>query len=191
MAVIIPPNLRASRDRLPELRRQLLALAKKEVLVGFPDGGPTRTDNAAITNASLAYVHNTGSPAAGIPQREFMTSGIKTQEDRLTDMLSRLLKSVIQGRTADIDKGYHRIGAVAVSAIKNRISAGVPPPLAESTLLARANRKHGSRKGAKAELASRAAGNAPSTDLAKPLLDTAQMRNAVAYVVRERSKRRG
>ncbi len=57
-------------------------------------------------------------------------------------------------------------------------------PLADSTVEARARR---GRKGAKAELARRAAGESPGTDLVKPLIDTGQYRRAITHVVRDKN----
>lgn len=56
-------------------------------------------------------------------------------------------------------------------------------PLADSTVEARARR---GRKGAKAELARRAAGESPGTELVKPLIDTGQYRRAITHVVRDK-----
>lgn len=56
-------------------------------------------------------------------------------------------------------------------------------PLADSTVEARARR---GRKGATLELARRAAGESPGTDLAKPLIDTGQYRRAITHVVRDK-----
>ena len=67
--------------------------------------------------------------------------------------------------------------------IKNYIADGVAPPLANATLRKRARK---GRKGAQAELDRRAQGEEPGMDLAKPLEDTGQMRNAVTFAIRNR-----
>jgi len=74
-------------------------------------------------------------------------------------------------------------GLAAQSSVRALISSGIGPALSEATLRNRARR---GRKGAKEELASRAAGQQPSTELAKPLIDTAQYRNSITYVLRKR-----
>jgi hypothetical protein len=93
------------------------------------------------------------------------------------------------GGDADaLRRGLDVIGLEATSAVKNRLTSGPWAPLADATLRARARRAVGGgvgiRKGARAELAARAAGAAPSSQFAKPLIDTAQMRNAINYVIR-------
>jgi hypothetical protein len=59
--------------------------------------------------------------------------------------------------------------------------------LSEVTLRRRAAK---GRKGAKKELMRRAQGLAPSTAFAKPLIDSAQMRNALNYVIRAKQDRK-
>ena len=189
----LPPNLRLTRDNLAAVVAELRALADKEILVGFPAESTERDpepgeDSSPITNAALGYIHNNGMPEQNIPQREFMESGIREVRDEITDGLTAIARAiVVQGATSgDVEKYMHRVGSVAEVAIKDRVNEGVPPPLADSTLRERASR---GRKGAKMELERRAAGEDPSTDLSKPLIDTAQLRNAIKYVIRSRSER--
>ena len=178
-------------DRIDDLRRDLMELAKSEILVGFPDETATRTEEdgekSPMTNAAIAYVQDNGAPEQNIPARPFMIPGIKSAQDRITDALGNLAKRTIRGGTMSVAQGLARVGSIAELAIKKKINEGIPPPLAESTLQDRARR---GRKGAKLELANRAAGEAASTEFAKPLVDTAQMRNAVKYVIRPRKQRK-
>ncbi len=67
--------------------------------------------------------------------------------------------------------------------MKNHIKAANFTPLADSTVEARARR---GRKGAKAELARRAAGESPGTTLAKPLYDTGKYLASITHVVRDK-----
>ena len=94
----------------------------------------------------------------------------------------------MDGQIAKINVELKSAGLIAQRTVKQVISAGDFAPLSEATLRARANRKVGGgvgiRKGARAELESRAAGNLPSTEFAKPLVDTGQLRNAITFVVR-------
>jgi hypothetical protein len=69
------------------------------------------------------------------------------------------------------------------NAVRTKITDGPFAPLADSTLRARARR---GRKGAVAELKSRAQGNAPNNANAKPLIDTGQLRKSITYVVRKK-----
>lgn len=170
----------------------LLELGKKEVLVGFPDTTAQRKEEdgspSEITNAALGYIHDTGMPEQNIPARPFMIPGMDNAEAAVTRHLVSAARAVLQRRGVDaINKGFERAGVSAMGAIKRKINEGVPPPLSEWTLRERAARGD---EGSMWELAWRAAGAPASTELAKPLIDTGQLRNAVNYVVRARKKRR-
>lgn len=117
--------------------------------------------------------------------------------------------TVVERQVADIDDGYTRIANELLEAVMaadltarqlkvvlavirktygfgkkfDRITNTGFTPLADSTVEARARR---GRKGAKAELARRAAGELPGTDLVKPLIDTGQYRRAITHVVRDK-----
>lgn len=186
-----PKNLKVSRDSVAQLRDQLKKLAELEVLVGFPEDSSAREENLGepeITNAALGYIHDNGDPDSRIPQREFMKPAMLEVQEPVTNMLMGLARGVLNSRGTDVEAGLHRIGSKVELAIKNKINEGIPPPLADSTVRNRARR---GREGAMWELAWRAAGVPPGVDgLAKPLVDTAQMRNAVKYVVRKRKARK-
>lgn len=183
-------NLTVRGKGFADLRDQVRALAEKEVLVGFPEETterrPDEEEPAGMTNAALGYVHDNGQPEVNIPARPFMEPGIRAAEEGIVAGLFRTARQALLGSVDAVDKGLHLVGLRAKLGIQNAINEGVPPPLADSTLRARARR---GRKGAKEELARRANGEAPGVDLAKPLVDTAQMRNAVNYVIRDRNKR--
>jgi hypothetical protein len=188
---------------LAQIADDLQLLAGVEVLVGFPeettqremDTGDTDSYGKAmlgmkedLTNATLGYIHDNGAPEAHIPARPFMIPGIMAAEEKLTNKLGQVLKATLQGKGAvTIEQGMHQVGLIAKLSIQNTINDGIPPPLADSTLRARARK---GRKGAGIELLSRSKGNAPSMDFAKPLVDTAQLRNAVNYAIRARTKRK-
>lgn len=183
-------GLRVTREGLKDVQARVYDLTKTEVLVGFPDETAERTREdglpTAVTNASLAYIHDNGAPEQNIPARPFMIPGIADAKDRLANKLAQLAKAVVQGKDV-VAQGFTQVGLIAQASIRAKINEGVPPPLSEATLRDRARR---GRKGAAEELANRAQGLPPSTDLAKPLVDTGQLRNAVNYVVRRRKARR-
>ena len=191
----LPANLKMSRDGLADLMASLTTLANSEVLVGFPEETTERGDaeeieesKGPITNAALGYIHDNGSPEVNIPARPFMIPGIENAKEAVTDKLGQMARAVVtKGAGADrVAQGFEQVGSIAELAIKNKINEGIPPPLSEYTLQERARK---GRKGAKEELALRAKGEEPGTQLAKPLVDTAQMRNSVKYVVRARRAR--
>jgi hypothetical protein len=186
-----PAEIKIKADTLADLKQAINLLAAHEVLVGFPEA-TTKRDKTAdetgeITNASLGYIHDTGMPEQNIPARPFMQPGMESAADAAANLLGRMAKRVLVSKSsADVDAGFHRVGLTVQAALKRKINEGIPPPLADATIEARARR---GRKGAKLEIKRRAAGEAPSTQFAKPLIDTSQLRNAINYVIRLRSKR--
>lgn len=184
-------SLKITKDGLRDLQEAIARLASLEVLVGFPEDTAARDDEdggkSDITNAALAFIHNNGAPEQNIPAREFMASGIAEGEDLIASRLLNAGKRVLKDPSVDPRIHLDLVGLAAQLAIRKRLNSGVPPPLADVTLERRAAK---GRKGAKKELERRAAGELPGTDLAKPLIDTAQLRNAVNYVIRPRSARK-
>ena len=186
------PNLRVVKDSVDELRASLKMLAEKEVLVGFPEDTSARTDAETktpvdITNAALGYIHDTGAPEQNIPARPFMIPGIMEARESLTRQLFTAARAVLRREgVGAVEEGFERLGLKAQFALRKKINEGIPPPLSEWTLRDRARR---GRVGAMWELAWRQAGAPASTELAKPLIDTGQLRNAINYVVRLRKNR--
>lgn len=175
-------------DRVPLVLRAIEALTRSEVLVGVP-GDATKRKEGGITNASLAYIHEFGSPGANIPARPFLRPGI---QEGMPEIIAKLRGAALKA-LANLDdpeaaqKALVAVGLTAQNAVRRYINRGVPPPLKASTLRGRLAGK-GPKKGARAELARRAAGGAPGIDLAKPLIHTGQLRNSITFIIR--SKRR-
>lgn len=181
------PALRV--DNLPDLLGQLSALTSKEVLVGFPEENADRAkeegEKGEITNAALAYIHDSGMPEQNIPARPFMIPSIEEAAPRLAASLFRGAQRVLSGKETSAESELNRAGLIAQASMRRKLNSGIPPPLSDRTLQERARRGTKGRSGAQWELAWRAAGAPPSTQLAKPLIDTGQMRNAINYVIRK------
>lgn len=182
-------------DNLQQLQEDLALLAEREVLVGFPEETADRKDGDELNNAARGYIHDNGAPEQNIPARPFMLPGIESAEAAITRALATTAMSVLKNtqRTAPktniVERGLHAVGLIAQSAIKAKIAEGIPPPLADATLAARARRVP-SRTAEKQELANRRKGMSPSTDLVKPLIDTGEMQGAVKYALRSKKERK-
>lgn len=167
--------------------QQLTAL---ELLVGFPQDTTQRNEDSVgtqgMTNAALGYIHDHGAPEANIPARPFMAPGVEAVKEQAAEVLEGIIDDVRAGVPDAVNRGYHQLGLTVQASIRGVINDGIDPPLAEATLRARAAR---GRVGAQQELENRAAGLPAGTALAKPLIDTGQLRNAVNYVIRPRDKR--
>lgn len=190
-----------SQDNLKSLYQILEDLMGLEVLVGFPEETDARKPDpdekgTPINNATIAYVQDNGSPELNIPPRPFMIPAMQECSGKVGAVLGQGALAVTKlGKRRDPDairKVFMTAGLVAQTALRKKINEGIPPPLSEATLRKRANRggKGKGRKGAIQELANRAAGLPASIQLAKPLIDTGQLRNAAIYVVRKRSERK-
>lgn len=170
-------------------------MASNEVLVGFPEASTDRKPEDSeeepiqdLTNAALGYIHDNGAPEVNIPARPFMVPGITAARSKIIKIAKHMGQAAL---TADnpqeaIDQGLHMMGLTAQASIRSVINDGIDPPLADRTLKARARK---GSKGAEQELANRAKGLPPGKELAKPLVETGQLRNAVNYVIRNRKRR--
>ena len=177
-------------DKFKRILAGVKALPGKDVLVGIPgemadrNGDPPGTPN----NAVLGYVHEFGMPERNLPARPFLFPGIRHVQPRTASYLKQAGAAVLEGNPERAERALDAAGLIASTAAKNKISAGIPPPLAESTLRARARRKAGAghriNLGAQDELNWRANGGTPGTTFAKPLIDTGQLLASITYVVR-------
>ena len=173
-------------DEMGAFMKALAEMQSKSVLAGFPqEEAPRENEDGEaepITNAALGYIHNTGMPEQNIPARPFMVEGIENKREPITDGMEAAGMAALDGNTDQVEQALTAVGLAAEAGIRNKIIDGPFEPLAESTLKARARR---GREGAQEELDRRAAGEDPGVELARPLNDTAQMRNAVTYVIRK------
>ena len=173
-------------DNWSDINRQFGELTNNEVLVGVPSDETDRQESGAMTNATLAYIHDNGSPAQNIPARPFMRPGIDNAKERLAKVFKRGAERILDGDQNAEMEALHAAGLIAQASIRAVINAGIAPPLADSTLRARMRKRRG-RIGARLELESRAAGNPAGMANVKPLIDTGQLRNSINYVIRTRN----
>jgi hypothetical protein len=176
-------GLTVTTDILAEVVRSINNLVKKDVLVGIPDTTTSRDDGEPLNNATLGYIHENGSPAKNIPARPFLVPGVEDAQERIEQRLNKAVKAALGNQRRKSDDELEAAGMIARDSVKRKINSGDFAPLTEATLRARAAK---GRKGAKAELASRAAGNAPDNSNARPLIDRGQLRNSINYVVRNK-----
>lgn len=174
------PGVRIMQDRVPDLLGAINELRTIRVMVGVPDDKAGRREGE-INNAALAYIHENGAPEAHVPARPFLKPGIATVQKEIEAGLEVAAQLALDGWRNAVVRQFNRVGLRAVSAIRAYMTRGIPPPLAESTLRERARR---GRKGAAKELARRAKGLPAGVSLAKPLIDTDQLRQAITYVLR-------
>lgn len=164
-------SVTVTKDKVAALLKSIQGLEGKQALVGVPAANagrdPDPEDPQPINNAALAYIHDNGSPAANIPERPFTRPGIESVQDQIADRYKKGARAVLDGRVSDMDVVHDAVGQIAEDAIKRKITDGPFTPLAPATI---AKRK---ARGRKSE---------------KPLIDSAQMRNAITHVVRPKRR---
>lgn len=185
-------GVKVTKQNMADVLRSVRLLTDVEVLVGVPEDKTVRDpalamhDGDSITNAALAYIHDQGSPEAHIPQREFMRPGIRAAQEDIAERLGAAMRGAMRGNEMIVEQSLIQVGQVAADAIRNKIDEGIAPALSDYTVRKRAER---GRKGALQEMDNRMAGMSPSLDLAKPLVDTGEMRKSISYAIRSRKKR--
>lgn len=163
-------------DNTNRMLKDILELTKKAVLVGVPEEKDTRKEGMGIGNAALAFIHNNGSPLQGIPARPFMDPGIKAVQDRINTEFLTVAKAQLNDEQDKVDQHLNRAGMIASSSIKKVINEGDFTPLKRSTLLGRLRMRKASSKWSIEK-------REEFMENERPLVATAQMRNAITYVV--------
>lgn len=169
------------KDRLNEVIKSIGDLTKTDVLVGIPESNAARDDEGP-SNAALGYIHEHGSPVNNIPARPFLVPGVAESKNKYRQPLIKAAQYALDGDKKNALKQMGAAGIIAEQGAKAKINSGDFVPLSDATLRGRAAR---GRKGAAAELERRENGLPAGTDLAKPLIDTGQLRNSITHVIRE------
>jgi hypothetical protein len=154
-------------DRSQIVIQALYDLVQREVVVGIPaDHADREKDPESLNNAARLYINEFGAPEANIPARPTMMPGIEAAQEAINKHMSAVARSAIAGNAQGIEIGLNAAGIVAADSIKEQINSNTPPPLAERTLADR---------------------RARGVTRTNTLVDEAEMRNAVTYVVRNKT----
>lgn len=160
-------SVKVTKNDIPRLLREIQALTGKTVLVGIPEDSAEREDGAPISNATIGYLNEYGSPAQNIPPRPFLIPGVQKAQDKVAGQLGKGAAAALEGDAATTTAALTAAGLIAQSSVKDALTHGEFTPLADSTLKAR------KRKGFAGE---------------KPLIVTGSLRNAITFVVEETKK---
>ncbi|CAM6004898.1 unnamed protein product [Sphagnum balticum] len=87
-----------------------------------------------ITMAQLGAIHEFGAPNANIPERSYMRSAMAEVNKQINRMIKKFSTNVALGRM-DKKNALGIIGEFLVTAFKNKIQDGVPPPNAPYTIM--------------------------------------------------------
>jgi hypothetical protein len=154
-----------TKDATSSLLKDIKRLTQTQVLVGVPDTTSGRQDpGQPITNASVGYINEFGSPARNIPARPHLIPGVR---DAMADTIPRIMQKgaerVLAGQSDAVDKTMNGVGLTAQAAVRRKITDVLSPPLAPRTLAGRQARGH------KGET---------------PLIDTGQYLRSITHVLR-------
>ena len=162
----MPSRVRVTFDRVSAARGRIKELSRARVLVGIPSEKALRREEDGesidVNNAMLGFIHENGSPAQNIPARPWLSTGIREGRDKIAAQLRRGVMSVLKGTDIGLSKTLHAVGLAAQNAVRKKLINGPFAPLSPVTI---ARRRARGRRGT------------------RPLNDTAQMRNAVTYVI--------
>lgn len=157
-------NINITVDNLSQFDAALKIIQKREILVGVPEAsGPRKS--GPINNASLAAIHDKGSPSRNIPARPFMEPGIKSVSPQIEQKLLTVGRAVLDGDAVKAEQGMQAAGMIAQNGLRNKINSNITPALKPATLAARRRR---GRTGT------------------RTLIDTGQLRNSLTYVVKDK-----
>lgn len=140
-------NINVSVDNMASLRDALNELKKHELLVGVPEddqrtdsSGSTERTGSNVNNATLAYIHNNGSPSQNIPARPTLVPGVLDAQEKISKRLGDGATAALEGRKDGVVANFDAAGLEAVTAVKKRIRSNTPPPLSAKTIAARRRR---------------------------------------------------
>ena len=149
---------------LAGLQEAIEALLEQDVMVGIPEG-PPREDAEGMTNAQLGYVHENGSPLHNLPARRFLVPGVEAVQPEIAKRFEKATHAALDGNTEGVMRHLNAAGMIAQNSVKAVLNAGDFTPLAQRTIYQRELR---------------------GITRISPLVDTAQMRNSITYVVRKK-----
>jgi len=152
----IPENIKKAIDKL----------AGSRVRIGIPQDSK-RKGGDPMDNATLGWIHETGSPAQNIPARPFLRPGVTGSRDQWEPYLRQAAEAAYRGDETVMDQALNAAGGFARDAVKLTITDRIPPPVTEQTV--RRSTSTGRRTG--------------PVSGAVPLVDTAQLLNSITYVV--------
>lgn len=140
----------------------LKEIAKMQVYVGIPEEKASRKGEP-VNNAQLLYIHTNGSQLKGIPKRPVIEPALEAKENKeaITAELGEAVKSLLDKKPAQAKMHLKRAGMIGQNAARAWFDdpRNGWAPNTERTIVAKGSDR--------------------------PLIDTAQMRKAIIYVVKD------
>ena len=180
------PQVVVTINRVTEVAKAIQELTEMRVLVGIPAEKVGR-DSGEINNASLLYIHEHGAPEINLPAREVLGPTIQDNKAMVATDFRAAAIAAFEGKPTTMRQIAGRLGQKVADLCRKRIQSHIPPPLKESTVLARTRRTARYKKAKPATRAKmREAATTPSAMAdAVPLFDTGQLSRAITWVIRK------
>lgn len=157
--------------------------------------GSNKQGDENVNNASLAYLHENGSPADHIPPRPFLKQGIAEMKKEIPAMLSNGLRRELDGKKGALNQSMHAVGLRARNAVQAYIrDSSHFAPLSDTTIENRAadrdNSSFHTNKGLYKELRRAGFDRRQAQHIAgyKPLIDTGALIGSINYGIRKDGK---
>lgn len=154
--------------------------------------GSNKQGDEGVNNASLAYLHENGSPADHIPPRPFLKQGITEMKREIPVMLSNGLRRELDGKKGALKQSMNAVGLRAKNAVQDYIrDSSHFAPLSDKTIARRAEDRENSsfhaNKGWYKELRRAGFDRQQAQQIAgyKPLIDTGALIGSINYGIRK------
>lgn len=175
-----------TKDNTKALAKTINDLLKMDVLVGIPEEKSPRKGSGEISNAQLMFIHTNGSPVRNIPKRPVIEPAIEAEDNKsaIADELEAAAKLALAGNREQAMKHLKLAGQTGANAAREWFDdpRNNWPPNALSTVRAKLAKKFTGKKLDEAMDAYLAGAG----EMNQVLVDTAQMRKAITYVVGEK-----
>ncbi len=170
-------SMSATIKDLSAIHHAMKTLEKTVVEVGVPEDKDERKNEAErkeapMNNATLAYIHEFGSPDANIPARPFLTPGIKKAQPQIVKFLKEAGQAAVAGKEAGVTTAYNKAGLTAQNSVRAVFTDNDWPELADST-----------KKSKGVKTVTNKDGTTTETGKTNPLIETGQLRKSITYVV--------
>ena len=161
-------NVTVKVDNVPMLKKELMALLRYDLVIGFPEEKDKGRYDTDATNAEIAYFNDRGSPAKNIPARPFVLPALQKAQSRMLAQYRLAATEALNGKPEKVVQRQNAARIIGQEAIQMYMTTTNFPPLAPSTIKAR-----------------RARGFLGT----RPLIETGQLRAAVGYALRPKGRR--
>ena len=162
-------------SKVKAFNKTLERLKRTSVMVGIASGEKgDRRKEGTISNSELGYIHEKGSPSAGIPARPFLEPGVKKIQDTIAHDMGVAMKAALNDDAKEVKAILKQVGRKAASSVKGYLETGSFEPLKPDTIRGRKySRKTKSRR--KEETT--------GGGTVKPLINTGQLQGSIDFFI--------